>query len=255
MNKGTKEGSVEEVLCTQNLNKKTDIALWKIFGLDPDTHWAVHVNYHKMGKINEKKIWTKADVYIAKGVVDKEYIRNNDFYLNEDDAKKFNLIPVPNSGISIKRCDSKKYQIMKMGSVVFTKLFGSNLLAAGASIYNKNSDEFVKNKSVLKGWGVSESDFKSFFCGKINEPSIQLNNEKQLMKIKKISNKEIEDMINKSKTISDFIFLGKGNFIEPYTASWFLENNNLRKATSIPFTITTGSGRSKGVYTIVVKPR
>ena len=73
-------------------------------------------------------------------------------------------------------------------------------------------------------------------------------------KIKKYSNIKIKDIIQKNIKISDFVFKGIGNFNEPYTAFWFYENRVLKKAGPIPFIITTGSGRSHGDFTVVVKP-
>ena len=45
-----------------------------------------------------------------------------------------------------------------------------------------------------------------------------------------------------------------GNYEEPYTAHYFMQNNNISKLGYQPFTVTTGSGRSHGDYTIVLKP-
>ena len=61
--------------------------------------------------------------------------------------------------------------------------------------------------------------------------------------------------VNNDKAISDFIFFGIGNFDEPFTAHWLYEYEKFRTNYVIPFTITTGSGRSKGIYTIVLKPK
>ena len=49
--------------------------------------------------------------------------------------------------------------------------------------------------------------------------------------------------------------MGIGNFDEPYTAKYLIENDKIKKNHYLPFTITTGSGRSKGKYTIVLKPK
>jgi hypothetical protein len=76
-----------------------------------------------------------------------------------------------------------------------------------------------------------------------------------MKKIKVYSNNEIEKLIIQDMVISDLIFKGIGNFEEPFTANWILENDELKKNYAIPFTVTTGSGRSKNIFTIVLKPK
>ena len=74
-------------------------------------------------------------------------------------------------------------------------------------------------------------------------------------KIKKYSNSKIEEIINNNKEISDFMFNGIGNFEEPFTVHYLYENGELKDDCFIPFKPTTGSGRSKGTFTIVIKPK
>ena len=76
-----------------------------------------------------------------------------------------------------------------------------------------------------------------------------------MSRIKSYSNKEIEKIIIQDKVVSDLIFKGIGNFEEPYTAHWIIENDELKENYYIPFTITTGSGRSKNIFTVVLKPK
>ncbi len=134
-NKGTKEGTLQEVEFVKTLNKKEDLSYWETLSLNSTNHYAIRVISKKYGKLNESKILPKADAFIVKGSVDREYLQLKDYFLDEKDVAKFNLEPIAKSGISIKRVDSKKYQIMKMSPSTFKKLFGSNTLASGASIY------------------------------------------------------------------------------------------------------------------------
>ena len=145
-----------------------------------------------------------------------------------------------------------------MSASTFKKLFNSNILASGASIYCNKENEFIKNIDVLKGWGIPETDFISYFNQllNINIESITIpENKNFLKKIKKISNNKITEIINSNRTISKFIFQGIGNFQEPFTAFWLFEHGIFKANYKIPFKITTGSGRSKGIYTIVLKPK
>lgn len=51
------------------------------------------------------------------------------------------------------------------------------------------------------------------------------------------------------------MFNGIGNFEEPFTVHYLYENGELKDDCFIPFKPTTGSGRSKGTFTIVIKPK
>jgi len=126
-NKGTKEGTVQEIEFVKTLNKKEDLRYWNTLDLEPNNHYAIRVITKKYGKLNESKVLPKADSFIAKGSIDSEYLASKEYFLDENDVKKFNLEPIAKSGISIKRADSKQYQIMKMSPSTFKKLFGSNI--------------------------------------------------------------------------------------------------------------------------------
>jgi hypothetical protein len=257
-NKGTKEGTAQEIAFVQQLNKKEDSALWQTLSINPNNHYAIRVTSKKYGKLNDAKVLPKADAFIAYGDVPLEYLKTKEYFLDEDDVVKFALRPKEQSGISIKREDSTKYQIMKMSPSTFKKLFGSNILASGASIYCTKEAEFIKNLELLKGWGVKEDEFLSYFNSelRLDLTSVADTSAKEALKsIKKFSNTKIAKIINTNKTISDFIFFGIGNFDEPFTAHWLYEHAKLKPNYIIPFIVTTGSGRSKGDYTIVLKPK
>lgn len=253
-NRGTAEGTVEEINFVKLLNKKEDLNFWEVLNLDINNHFAIHVISHKFGKINEKKVKPKADVFIAKGSVPDDYLLENDYYLNEEDTESFNLEPIKFTGISVKLKTSKRYQITKMGPNTFKKVFGTYELGAGASIYCNKEKDFIKNPKVIEGWKSNEKDFIEYFKSQnlISDSELDMSS---LKKIKKFSNKKIEDMINENKEISDFIFQGIGNFEEPFTVHYLYENDELKDSCYIPFKATTGSGRSRGDFTIVIKPK
>jgi len=260
MNKGQPEGTEEEINFVKVLNRKEKKEFWRILGLDPDGHFAIHVISHKFGKINGSKIKPKADIYIAEGSVDIPGLAKADFYLDENSVGRFSLKPVPETGISVKRVDSTRYQILKMNPNTFKTVFGSYELGAGASIYCSKKEELEKNPEVLAGWNIDWEKFEKVF-GRIanvralkdrkTPPEIRLSAAK---KIKAFSNKKIELQIDDNKKISEFVFQGIGNFEEPYTAYWLYEHGSLKNAGRIPFVVTTGSGRSKGDFTVVIKP-
>jgi len=256
-NKGTKEGTLEEERFVQLLNEKKCLKFWKILGLNPENHYAVRVIFKQFGRINGEKILSKADAFIIEGHIPDEFLKKNKYLLTEENIRNFNFKKLDYTGISVKRPDSKKYQIVKMRPSTFKKIFGSNMLAAGASIYCSSAKEFFKNKEILEGWEIKETDFINFFNKELNLKVEFLSDltKDDLKKIKKFSNKKIEEIIKKETYISNILFFGKGNFEQPYTAAWLYEKGELKKNYQIPFSVTTGSGRSTGNYTIVLKPK
>lgn len=245
-------GYSQEKKYTKELNKKEKF--WDKLNYNNNNTFAIHIDSKKYGFINEQKINAKADIYLAEGIISYNTLKEKDFYLCEKDSEYYKLKPISGSGISVKMPDSR-YTITKISPNTFKKIFGSNILGAGASIYCNKESEFIKNIEVLKGWQIQENDFINYFKNSTKIQDISLYNKKALKEIKKESNDKIAEIIINSKKISDFIFKGIGNFKEPYTASWIIENDELKANYYIPFKITTGSGRSKGIFTIVLKPK
>lgn len=248
VNKAT-VGNNEEKYYTSLLNRKT--IFWDKLPYNPENTYAIHIISKKYGRVNQANVSCKADVYLANGYVSEDYLLENDFYLSENDVSRFNLTPIPNSGISVK-LDGSYYTILKISPNTFKKLFDDNILATGASIYSTKSINL--NGEILKGWGVSEDDFIDYFSKLFAEDLVSISDKYILGKIKTYCNEQIQKIILGSKELSDFVFKGIGNFEEPFTAHWIIENNSIKPNYPIPFIITTGSGRSKGSYTIVLKP-
>jgi len=249
MNKAI-EGNNTEIEITKQLNKK--YIFWEELPFDIENTYAIHVNSKKYGKINDEKIHPKADIYFAKGKVDEHYLIKKNYYLNEHDIHKFVLKPIMYSGLSVKM-NKSNFTIIKISPKTFDKIFNSNVLGAGASIYSTKN--FSKNIDIINGWGVELNYFKEYFCKYLNIIDFELHDKNTLTDIKTLSNKLIKELILKDSYISDLIFKGIGNFEEPFTAHWLLENNEIKKNYHIPFNVTTGSGRSKNIYTIVLKPK
>ena len=69
-----------------------------------------------------------------------------------------------------------------------------------------------------------------------------------------ISIEETKKIIVTNTNISDAIFFGKGLFEEPFNSNFIYSKGELTQNHIPPFTITTGSGRHKGNYTVIIKP-
>ena len=263
MNRGTKEGTIEEIELVKLLNNKSQSAkFWQILKLDKESHFAVHVIKHQLARVQGKMIKPKADIYIAKGFINNSDLESRGYLLNEDDIEKYKLTKVERTGISVKMRDSKKYQILKTGPEAFRKIFGSYELGAAASLYCLRKTELKKNKAVLIGWKTNKKKFIDFYIKKFADVSELFDDavkeDKKIVIAKKIKNNatsSIYEIISKDKKIADYVFKGVGNFDEPFTAYWIFEADKFRKLVPYDFRVTTGSGRSKGDFTIVIKPK
>ena len=72
---------------------------------------------------------------------------------------------------------------------------------------------------------------------------------------KEISVERIKQNIDNSPMLQAIIFNGKDIYDEPYSAYYFMQNNQVRVLGYIPYNVTTGSGGSRGDYSIVLKPK
>ena len=92
-----------------------------------------------------------------------------------------------------------------MAPSTFKKLFGSNILAVGASMYyKKKKKQLPLNNNILKAWNISEEEFFAYYAKKlkltINSVS-HSNCQKCLKQIKRYANKEITKTIKEKKEL------------------------------------------------------
>lgn len=211
---------------------------------------AVHVITKQPSLANySKKVYPKADIYLMSST-NPSLPRITD-YIDELSAIELGYKPVIGSGISVKLSPNYSTTIQKFSPSSFEYVFGSLELGAGASIYS-GSSEIYKNPSVILGWGSNESKFCEYFQNK-GIDTTELNSS-TLLSIKQLSNQLINRYANNNEAIQNMLFCGINIFSEPYTAPWItyglaIEPNKPRK-----LTVTTGSGRSKGDFTLVFKP-
>ena len=163
--------------------------------------------------------------------------------------------PLLNSGISVKEKDSKSFTYQKMTIETFYKIFGNYELGCAIEYYTTEKD-YHKHTMMEKAWKTNKD--------KIIETLIQLSKDYNYPdnllvdtypNIKKSAIKLIEHIINNDSTISDFIFKGLGTFDNPYYAVFIYKEEKMT-INDIPskYSITTGLGRTKGDYTVVIKP-
>ncbi len=260
--RGTHTGDIEEIEFVKNFNK--DKCIYKSY-LDNfvgknelDEFWMVRVTTKQPSTLSNRKVFTRSDSYLIKSEqLSKEFIKENNYYLSEDLLKENEIeyTKISKSGISIKITNSKSYQILKLGPHSFEKLFGSYELGAGASLFCQRKSELSKNEALINGWNSTVQKMAKYFKRFTNNNINFISNKDICQEIKTFSCKTISDTINTSEKLQKIIFNGESIYKEPYSAYYFYQDKSLTKLTSIPFSVTTGSGRSRGDYTIVLKPR
>ena len=115
-------------------------------------------------------------------------------------------------------------------------------------------DELKKNSELINGWKSSIHSMNNFFAEITNSDDNFHLNQSMCKQIKEYSNLKIKQMIEVSPELQQKIFNGVGLYEEPYTAFYFYHGDKIQTLQTIPFLVTTGSGRSRGDYTIVLKP-
>ena len=233
-----------------------------------NTHglFAIRVSTKKYSKVHRRKISCKSDIFIAKGYVPEDEMKKRGFFLQEDDAKKFNLDPQKKSGISVKKPDAI-IQWQKIGIKGFEEMFGHNELGAGVSLYrqkgtNHDSVEYSleQNSLIVKKWCGGWERFEKFFS-QISEVGVlkdkQVGSDKRCevaKKVAKFANDEIRRIIDSDNVMQQKIFWGREVFEDPFCASWVYENGTLLPTKDYfpNYTITTGNSRIKK-FTVAIK--
>lgn len=260
INFGTYEGDQQEIDFVKyfNMNKIKYEDFIDMFKVPLESIWLIRVTTKQMSSLSNKKVFTRSDAYLIKTLDSNimKIICDSNGYLDENlleqENIKYNYLPY--SGISIKLSTSTRYQILKTGPTSFSKLFGSYELGAGASLFCMRENELVKNKELILGWNTTQEKMNNYF-GFMFSHSVDFEKNKEACNsIKKYSFRKITELINNSKELQEKIFNGKSLYKEPYTAWYFTQGETLQKLEFLPFSVTTGSGRSRGDYTIVLKP-
>lgn len=252
-----------ELVSMLNRNRSKNSLLWtelrRILDLPEENVYAVRVSHQIHSNILGQTIWPKSDIYLCKADISEETLEAMGYAFDEDIADEYeiDIEPIKESGISCKIPTSNKFTYAKISANNFAKIFGDSIIGAGASIFVRGEDISLNSK-VLEGWNVTESQFVRFVNSVpslLNCNSLSDLTEKDWSSIKTYCNVAIEHLIRNRKDIQDMIFLGRGLFDAPYYAPFIFSEGKMKSNTMpLNFTITTGSGRHKGKFTIIVKP-
>ena len=249
------KGLINEIEFVKQFNQNIDSNILEKMGISTENVLAVHLKSKIYSEYHKKKVYPKSDICLIKNNINKELLVKENFYLNENNKlleENFNKLYVPDSGISIK-LKTNKYTIHKMGPTFFNNVFEVSELGAGASVYCTKIEEIKKNQEIYLAWGSSKNQVNKYFNSML-DTNLDLDNLDHLKRVKQFSNEKIKKIIKEDNFISDLIFKGK-YAQDPYFANWIYDQKGFRKInTAEDFNVTTGSGRSKGTFTIVIKP-
>ncbi|MFI3211105.1 MAG: hypothetical protein R3Y64_08700 [Peptostreptococcaceae bacterium] len=258
MFKGTYEGNISEIAFVSKFNSNKKLFKTYLNNFDNNNLWLVRITTKQISKLNNKKVFTRSDCYLANINENiNEILMSNNYYLSEEilDSYKIKYDKIPYSGISIKMASSTNYQIIKMTPNSFNYFFNSYELGAGASLFCNNQDELIKNIELISGWKTNISYMCKYFYNFTQNNELFYLNKDICNSIKKHCISIISNDIYNSIELQSKIFNGIDVYEEPYTAHYFYQESNIFPLSIIPFNVTTGSGRSKGNYSIVLKPK
>lgn len=266
--RGTFDGNQAEIDFVKLFNKYKsnyiDNYFKKLNISDTSNYYMIRVTTKQLSSLSNQVVMTRADSYLIHTSTNiNNILIDNDYYLDESIINSNNIDYnfIKYSGISIKMADSEHFQILKLTPNSFNSLFGEYEIGAGASLFCKNIDEIFKNDDVFIGWHTNKEKFIEKYFNEINNLDQLQEDGNDLEKtiiyknIKEFSNTKIKEIIDTNKKIQEIIFNGYHIYEEPYTASYFYNGSVIKELKYIPFFITTGSGRSKGDYTLVLKPK
>lgn len=263
-NIGTFFGDTEEFDISRFLNKDKQNKMWSEFNLeqysDLKNLYAVKVEKRVLSKLSDRLVHPKSDAYLICAEIPIEYLLSHEYVLTETNISKFDYIIVDDSGISVKLKDSKRFTIQKFTRESFYKAFRSyieysvELIFVGLLVYS-NEKEMFKNQKVFEDLKIDTEQLRIYFGNLLNNNQLNLNQKEDLNSIRKKSQEMVKTTITENEKLMKSIFTGEGWFENPYYAKYIYRDGNLVHNEITDFSITTGSGRSKGKYSIEIKPK
>ncbi len=262
-NRESYEGTLGEFNLARELNRDKNNKHWKILQQNLkltslESIYAIKVSNKVLSNLIHKLVLPKTDIYlITSDKITENFIKEHNYALDEQLLQKHNITYkfVSKSGISVKKKESDSYTIHKFSISSFIATFGNTVLAGGASLFCNNAQELYKNKDVLSGWNTSEEELTKFLNITAPKKNWSTNIEciDFITNVKHTCSDIIKYRILNEPIVSNIVF--KGDFDEPYTANFIYKFQELQLNMPTDFSVTTGSGRSKGNYTIIIKPK
>lgn len=253
-------GDKEEFDISRRFNKNKKSPIWneitKNLG-NLDNIYMIKVSNRVLSHLSDRRVYSKADAYLVRANFSQNYLLEKEYSLDESDLVGKKYCVIENTGVSVKIEGSTGYTIQKLTYASFIKAFSTILEKPDyiflAIILYSNEKDKVKNDGIIETLAVDKEKATSYYIDKIGK-MLNLNNAADLLKIKKWAQKELKEAIKNNVSIYKSLFTGSDWFDEPYVAHFIYLNKKIKINQLTDFTITTGSGRSKGKFSIEIKP-
>lgn len=262
---GTLQGDLSEYDVVKVMNSDKQHPYWSVLreqlklGDGMEHYFVVRVVDRVVSGLSGKKTMPKADAYVVNADLEQEVLKEVGYLVDEKFLKYSGVqyAVVEDSGISIKLENSKSFTIAKFTVDSFRKLMAryndAMYVAAGVLIY-QDETKILYNYQILEDLNVDYDEFLDYYSEKIGVRIGTISDQETLKSINSASVRRIEQIINNDTAVSDAIFRGKGVFPSPYFANFNYYAGRLTAFKPPAYYVSTGSGRSKGVYTIIFKP-
>ena len=264
-NIGTFEGDKEEFNLSQVMNKNQKHKFWSVLfkelniNENNENYYIVKVDGNKESTLTGKKVKCKTDNYMIKANINKDILLQWEYQITETLLKKISHYKIiDNSGISVKRADSKKYTIVKLTHNTFKKAFNDYLddvdfIMAGLLLYSEKEKLYI-NQKILKDLDLDEKRLLVYYEKTFGIIGDGILDEDFITNISKKAKLIVQAVIEKNERLKEKLFSGKEWFKQPYCINFIFKNGELTNNIYTDYTISNGSGRSKGIYSIILKP-
>lgn len=253
-------GNKEEFDISRRFNKNKNSPIWNELLSeieDVNNVYMIKVSTKVLSHLSNKKVNPKADAYLVRSDFDQNYLLEKEYSLDESDLIDRDYEILNNTGVSVKIDGSTGYTIQKLTHDSFIKAFRDIIeepeyLFLALLLYSNDREKY-KNSEMMKMLIIEEDEVREYYIDQLGV-NIDFDNVEDLSLIRLWAQKELKEAIQNNIEIYDSLFTGSTWFDEPYVAHFIYLNKEIHINGLTDFSITTGSGRSRGNYSIEIKP-
>lgn len=258
---GTFLGDMEEYGLTHTLNKNKQNPMWKTIlpnVADYSDYYLVKVSSNQPSALSGKKVKTKSDAYVIKATLDREFLLSKEYVIDENDIRECHYEIQNGTGVSIKMKSSNSYTYQKFTRNSFCKAFefidNIEFWLVSLLIYSSEKERY-KNSKIISDFDYTMESYLNKVSEYMDIDTTNTDSQSFWDSVRRHAQAKIKHAICSNTQLSESIFTGKHWFEEPYIANFIYKDGNLSNNSVADFSITTGSGRSKGKYNIEIIPQ
>ena len=237
-NIGTFEGDKEEFNLSEVMNKNKKHKFWNVLfkelniNENNENYYIVKVDGNKESTLTGKKVKCKTDNYMIKANINKDVLLQWEYQITETLLKKIQYYEIiNNSGISVKRADSKKYTIVKLTKNTFKKAFNDyvdniDFIIAGLLLYSEKEKMYM-NQKILKDLDLDEKSLLVYYDKAFGITGDGILDEIFISNISKKVKLIVQTVIEKNEKLKKKLFSGKEWFKQPYCINFIFKNGEL----------------------------